>query len=161
MAIEFRQGKPSDLKALLPLVEAYAQEQQVQLPLNTLTANYMQYVRSGIAQALEHPAGCVMLAEETTAGPPELLGYAVGMVQEPPPIFEPEAYTFVSDLFVRPEHRRQGIGSGLLERVRGWGWVKGIFRLSLVLPVGSSAQGLYERLGFKPVQTMLYFKDEA
>lgn len=161
MAIEFRQGKPSDLKALLPLVEAYAQEQQVQLPVNTLTANYMDYVRSGIAQALDHPAGCVMLALEAGGAKPELLGYAVGMVQEPPPIFEPEMYTFISDLYVRPADRRQGIATGLIERVRGWGWVKGITRLSLVLPVGSAAHGIYEKLGFKPVQTMLYFKDET
>lgn len=160
MAIEYRLAKPSDLKALLPLVEAYAKEQHEQVPVNQLAANYMDFARSGIAQAVEHPAGCVMVAEETGNGKPRVVGYAVGMIQEPPPIFEPEMYTFVSDLYVVPEFRRQGIATALIERVRGWGWVKGIARLSLVLPTNSPAVALYAKLGFKPIQTMMYYKDD-
>lgn len=159
MAIEYRVAKKTDLKALLPLVEAYAQEQQEQVPINTLAANYMEFAKSGIAQALEHPAACVIVAEEVGEGAPRMAGYAVGMVQEPPPLFEPEMYIFISDLYVGPAYRRQGLATALVERVRGWGWVKGINRVSLVLPVNSSAQGLYEKLGFKPIQTMLYYKD--
>jgi GNAT superfamily N-acetyltransferase len=159
MAIEYRQAKPTDLKALLPLVEAFAREQETQMPVNTLTDNFMEFARSGIAQAVEYPAGCVMVAEDVEGGKAEMVGYAVGMVQEPPPIFEPEMYVFISDLYVKPEYRRRGIGTALIERVRGWGWIKGIGRLSLVLPHGSPYQRLYEKLGFKPIQTMLYYKD--
>lgn len=159
MAIEYRVAKPTDLKELVPLVEAYAREQQAQVPINTLTGNFMEFARSGIAQAVEHPAACVMVAEDLAGPGPRIVGYVVGMVQEPPPIFEPEMYTFVSDLFVDPAYRRQGIATALVERVRGWGWVKGINRLSLVLPVNSSALGLYKKLGFAPIQTMLYYKD--
>ncbi|HYG59888.1 MAG TPA: GNAT family N-acetyltransferase [Symbiobacteriaceae bacterium] len=161
MAIAYRQAQPTDLKALIPLVEAYAREQQDQMPINTLTENFMEFARSGIAQAIEHPAGCVMLAEEVAEGSSRLVGYAVGMVQEPPAIFEPEMYTFIADLFVEPASRRSGIGTALVERVRGWGWVKGITRLSLILPANCPAQGLYTKLGFKPIQTMLYYKDEV
>jgi GNAT superfamily N-acetyltransferase len=160
MAIEYRLARPSDLKALLPLVEAYAREQQTQMPINTLNDDFMEFARSGIAQAVEHPAACIMLVEETAGKQPVLIGYAVGMVQEPPAIFEPEMYTYISDLYVAPEYRRQGIATALIERVRGWGWVKGINRLSLVLPVNCPAQGLYEKLGFKPIQTMLYYKED-
>lgn len=161
MPLEFRQAKPTDLKALLPLVEAYAREQQAGMPVNQLTDQFMEFVRSGIAQALDHPAACVMVAEETGEGKPVPVGYAVGTLQEPPPIFEPEPYIFVTDLYVAPEHRRQGVGTALVERIRGWGWVKGINRISLAIPANSPAQGLYEKLGFKPIQTMLYYKDEA
>jgi GNAT superfamily N-acetyltransferase len=161
MAIEYRLAQPTDLKGLLPLVEAYAAEQQAEMPVNTLTGNYMEYVQAGIAQALQSPAACVLVAEETEGSKPVLVGYAVGMVQEPPPIFEPEMYIFISDLYVRPEHRRQGIGKSLVEKIRGWGWVKGIMRFSLALPAGSKASELYAKLGFQPIQTMLYFKDEV
>lgn len=161
MAIEYRQAKPSDLKELLPLVEAFAREQQDMMPVNTLAEKFMDFARSGIAQAVEHPAAVVMVAEETSGDKPVMIGYTVGMLQEPPPIFEAELYTFVSDLFVQPEYRRQGIATALVERVRGWGWVKGVTRISLVLPVNCPAQGLYAKLGFKPIQTMLYYKDEA
>lgn len=160
MALEFRLAKPSDLKALLPLVEAFAREQQNQLGVNVLTENFMEFARSGIAQALDHPAACVMLAEETGPGKPAIVGYAVGMVHEPPSVFQPEMYTFLSDLFVLEERRRSGIGSALLERVRGWGWVKGISRLSAAVPSDSAAQRLLEKAGFRPLQTMMYYKDE-
>lgn len=155
MAIEFRAGKPTDLKQLLPLVEAFAQEQQEQIPVNELASNFMEFAKSGLAQAIEHPAAVVMVAEEQE-GTPRIVGYAVGMLQEPPAIFKPELYTFVSDLYVTPEFRRQGIGSGLVERVRGWGYLRGAFRLSLILATESPALGLYEKLGFKQIQTMLY-----
>lgn len=161
MSIEYRVAQPHDLKVLLPLVEAYAREQETQMPVNTLSDNFMDFARSGIAQAVEHPAACVLIAEETGEGKPRAVGYAVGMVHEPPAIFEPEMYIFVSDLYVAPEVRRQGIATALVERVRGWGWTRGITRMSLILPVTSPAQGLYGKLGFKPIQTMLYYKDEA
>lgn len=161
MAIEYRQAKPHDLAAIVPLVEGFAREQQEQMPVNTLTETFMEFARSGIAQAIQHPAACVMVAEETSGEKPVIVGYAVGMIQEPPPIFEPEMYTFISDLYVQPEFRRQGLATALVERVRGWGWVKGITRLSLVLPTNCPAQGLYAKLGFKSVQTMLYYRDDA
>lgn len=156
MAIEYRQAKPTDLGRLLPLVEAYARDQQTQMPINTLNEQFMDYARAGMAQAVEHPAGCVMVAEEGS----RIVGYAVGMAQEPPPIFEPELYTFITDLFVLPEFRRQGIGTALVQRVQGWGWVKGINRVSLVAPEGSPARGLLSKLGFRPVQTMFYQGDQ-
>lgn len=158
--MEYRLAKPTDLEALMPLVEAYARESHAALPLYALRDDFMEHIRAGIAQAVEHPAGCVMLAEAEEAGASALAGYAVGMLQEPPGIFRPDVYTFVSDLYVRPAYRRQGVGTALVERVRGWGWVKGVHRLSLVLPTDSPAQGLYAKLGFKPIQTMLYYKDE-
>jgi GNAT superfamily N-acetyltransferase len=160
VAIEYRQAKPSDLQVLTPLVDAYAREQEQQMPINTLTDNFLDFARSGLAQAIQHPAACVMIAEETGGEKPVVAGYAVGVVQEPPAIFEPEMYVFVSDLYVAPSFRRQGVATALVERVRGWGWVKGINRMSLVLPTGSPAMGLYQKVGFKPIQTMLYLKDE-
>lgn len=160
MAIEYRVGKPTDLKQLVPLVEAFAQEQQEQIPVNELADNFMDFARSGLAQAVEHPAACVMVAVEQE-GKPTIVGYAVGMLQEPPAIFKPEMYTFVSDLYVTPAYRRKGIGAALVERVRGWGYLKGAYRLSLIIPTGSPALGLYEKLGFRQIQTMLFTGDKS
>jgi ribosomal protein S18 acetylase RimI-like enzyme len=162
MAIDYRPAQRADLPALLQLMEPYAREQQEMVPINNLTENFMELASVGLGQALNHPAGCVMVAVETQGQSPVIVGYAIGMMQEPPAIFEPEAYTFVSDLYILPEFRRRGIGTGLVDRVRAWGWSKGINRLSLVLPNGNvAALKLYEKLGFQPIQTMLYYKDET
>lgn len=158
--VEYRQAKPTDLKALLPLVEAFARDQEAQLKVNTLSDRFMEFARGGVAQALEHPAGCVMVAEEQQEERRTIIGYAVGMAQEPPPAFETEMYTYITDLYVSPDFRRQGIGKALVERIRGWGWVNGINRVSLVVPAGSPAQELCTRLGFKPIQAMMYHCDQ-
>lgn len=162
MEIAYRMGRVADLQGLLPLMEACARETHAALPLYPLREDFMDQVRAGLAQALEHPAGCVMLAEAATSAgtSPVIAGYAIGMLQEPPGIFQPEPYVFLSDLYVRPEYRRRGIGTALVERVRGWGWLKGVRHFSLILPVDSPAQALFARLGFVSIQTMLHYKDK-
>ncbi|MFO7274245.1 MAG: GNAT family N-acetyltransferase [Bacillota bacterium] len=154
MAIQYRAATRADLNALLPLVEAFAREQQAQLGLYTLADGFMQFAKTGLAQAIEHPAAVVMLAEdEGREGP---VGYCVGSLQEPPALFRPELYTYISDLYVLPEYRRQGIGTGLVERVRGWGYLKGAFAVSLIAPTGSAAVRLAERIGMRPIQVLMY-----
>lgn len=154
MAIQYRAATREDLNALLPLVEAFAREQQAQMRLHELADGFMQFAKTGLAQAIEHPAAVVMLAEdEGREGP---VGYCVGSLQEPPALFRPELYTYISDLYVVPEYRRQGIGTGLVERVRGWGYLKGAFALSMIVPMASAAVGLGERIGMRPIQMMMY-----
>ena len=154
MAIQYRVATRADVNALLPLVEEFAREQQALLPHHELAEGFMQFAKSGLAQAVEHPAAVVMLAEdEGREGP---VGYCVGSLQEPPALFRPELYTYISDLYVVPEYRRQGIGTGLVERVRGWGYLKGAFAVSLIAPAGSPAVGMAERIGLRPMQVLLY-----
>jgi GNAT superfamily N-acetyltransferase len=152
LTIQYRAANRSDLNALLPLVEGFAREQQAQLGIHELAEGFMQFAKTSLAQCLEHPAAVVMVAEDEGA----IVGYAVGMLQEPPSIFRPELYTYISDLYVVPDRRRQGIGTGLVERVRGWGYLKGAFALSLIAPYDSPAVRLGQRVGMRPIQTMLY-----
>ncbi|MEW8979212.1 MAG: GNAT family N-acetyltransferase [Symbiobacterium sp.] len=157
MAVEYRVATRADVNALLPLVEAFAREQHAQVGVHELAEGFMQFAKSSLAQAVEHPAAVVMVAEEQGA----IVGYAIGMLQEPPAIFRPELYTYISDLYVLPDRRRQGIGTGLVERVRGWGYLKGAFSLSMIVPPGSPAVGLGEKLGLRPIQVMMYAPGRA
>jgi GNAT superfamily N-acetyltransferase len=155
VAIQYRAATRADLNALLPLVEAFAREQQNQLGLYSLAEGFMQFAKTGLAQALEHPAAVVMIAEDEGRGEGPV-GYCVGSLQEPPALFRPELYTYISDLYVLPEYRRRGIGTGLVERVRGWGYLKGAFSVSMIVPTGSAAVGLGERVGMRPIQVLMY-----
>jgi ribosomal protein S18 acetylase RimI-like enzyme len=57
-------------------------------------------------------------------------------------------YAYIGPLGVRPDFRRQGIGSLLMERVLEWLDWQGVRRVSLdASPIG---QSIYEKLGFSP-----------
>lgn len=161
MPIQYRAATIHDLKHILPLAEGFARETTQQLPINRLVDNFMDFSKSGLAQTIEHPFGVIMVAEQVEEGArPRILGYCAATGQEPPPVFDPIPYVFVTELFVAPEHRRQGIGTALIERVRGWGLLKGINRMSMVIPAQGPAQGLYAKLGYRPLQQLLFFEEQ-
>ena len=61
-----------------------------------------------------------------------------------------ELHTFA----VKPEHRRCGIGSKLLEHMDGEARRKGVLRIDLkVRPSNHEARALYEKFGFKVIGT--------
>lgn len=155
--VEYRAARQQDLESLLPLLEAFARERAAAQGHQELKSDFMEFARSGMAQALVHPAAFVIVAEEEK----QPLGYAVGMIQEPPPPFAANPYIFISDLYALPERRGQGIGTALVERVRGWGLVKGIYRMSMVLPLSSpAAVRIGEKLGFQPIEQLVFWQDQ-
>lgn len=162
MSIQYRAATVHDLKRLLPLAEGFAQDTSAQLPINQLVENFLEYARAGLAQTMAHPFSVVMIAEEVEEGAPaRIVGYCAAAGQEPPPVFEPIPYVFITELYVVPEYRRRGIGTALVDRVRGWGLIKGISRVSLVIPAGGSAEELYGKLGFRPLQKLLFYESEV
>jgi len=52
---------------------------------------------------------------------------------------------------VRPEHRRLGIGSALLERLVAEVRMRGVTRIFLEMREGNPAETLYRKYGFEPV----------
>jgi ribosomal protein S18 acetylase RimI-like enzyme len=50
----------------------------------------------------------------------ELLGYVAAEVQTPPPVLQQVRECHVSELYVREDARRQGLGAALLERIETW-----------------------------------------
>lgn len=151
--VQYRAAVSADLDRLAPLAEAFVRERAATVGAQTLKEDFAAAAREMLAGALAHPATFVVVAEAD--GQP--VGYASGAIQEPPPIFVDQPYLFVSDVYVVPEHRGQGIGAKLVERVRGFGLIRGILRTSMVVPVAdAAAQRIVQKLGFAPVE-QLYF----
>jgi len=59
-----------------------------------------------------------VLVAETGHG--EIVGYAVGVIAENPPIHQLRRYAHVSDIFVAPSWRRRGLGRKLYAALRTW-----------------------------------------
>jgi GNAT superfamily N-acetyltransferase len=163
MPIDYRSAKKFDLVRMLPLVEAFARETSAELAINRLQENFMELAKAGLEQALEHPFGVVMLAEELErpGAKPRIAGYCIATAQEPPPVFDQTPYLFLTELYVLPEFRRQGIGTGLVERVQAWGLLKGIGRISLLTPPDDAAERLFARLRFRTLQKLLFYESDT
>lgn len=78
-----------------------------------------------------------------------LLGYVSAEIQEPPPVIRRGDTLHVDELYVRPAHRREGVGTALLDEAETWGENQGCARATLsVNRPNEGAQSLYRERGF-------------
>jgi GNAT superfamily N-acetyltransferase len=71
----------------------------------------------------------------------------------PNPIAEPECYVYLTNFYVRPQHRSQGIGSQLLSAALSWSKSNNA-ELVLLWPTELS-KPLYARHGFAPADDFM------
>lgn len=69
------------------------------------------------------------------------------------PLMEPERYTYVSSVFVRPAYRRRGVLRALVGEAERWSRERGIDQIRLHNVAGSEgAEGAWSALGFQVVE---------
>ncbi len=91
----------------------------------------------------------LFVAERTGAA--EVVGFVTAARWAPPPIYESAAEVYVSELYVAPEARRQGVGAALVEAVRRWAEEVGAERLRLrVLAANADGRSFWKRLDAAP-----------
>jgi GNAT superfamily N-acetyltransferase len=84
----------------------------------------------------------------------EVDGHPVGMAnlkeyaRMPSPGRDPDAWGYVGNAFVRPEHRSAGVGAALMQALTASAWQRGYDKLRL--SPTPRAVPFYERLGFVP-----------
>jgi GNAT superfamily N-acetyltransferase len=61
----------------------------------------------------------------------EIVGFASAHRWGPPPIYEESSEVYLDELYVRPEARREGLGTQLVEAVRDWSDQIGAQRIRL------------------------------
>lgn len=89
---------------------------------------------------------CAQLAVEDDA----FVGFATGEVQPSAPVFERGATLAISEAYVRPDWRQQGIASALLEALEAWADERGYETASLSVNADNhAAKAFYESLGFE------------
>ncbi len=135
--INIRQAKLDDLDALIPLFDSYRQfyGQPSDLAL----------ARSFLSERLRHQQSVIFLAFDEQQR-------AVGFTQLYPSFSSVSAARIfiLNDLFVSPDARRSGIGSGLLRAAANFGRTANALRLELsTAETNRAAQTLYEREGWQ------------
>jgi len=74
----------------------------------------------------------------------------------PNPIAEPEQYVYVTNFYVRAEHRGKGIGSNLLSAVLAWGRSQNV--RTVILWPSDRSRDFYSRHGFSITNDIMQLK---
>ncbi|WP_018231452.1 GNAT family N-acetyltransferase [Thioalkalivibrio thiocyanodenitrificans] len=101
----------------------------------------------GLLSRVDETGGAVYLAEDEG----RVVGYVCvrGSVVPDEPDERQDPYSFMAELFVRPELRRSGVGSLLVERAEAFAREAGAYKMELnVLARNASALRFYEGHGY-------------
>ncbi|HVT08475.1 MAG TPA: GNAT family N-acetyltransferase [Polyangia bacterium] len=136
-----RRARPADLDALLPLLAAFSRAEKI------------PFHRARVAEGLRRLLRARGLGVVAVASRPErqcLDGYAIGTFGYDLEFAGPDA--FLTDLFVRPDARGQGLGTRLLADVTAALREGGARAVTLlVYPRNVAARRLYAAAGFEEI----------
>ncbi|MFB6221351.1 MAG: N-acetyltransferase family protein [Halolamina sp.] len=80
----------------------------------------------------------------------DLVGYVAAEVQKAPPVVRRGDSLHITEVYVTPDHRREGLGAALLTEAERWGEDRGCSYVTLnVDAANEAAQALYRELGFE------------
>jgi len=103
---------------------------------------------------LEQEDACVLVAEAED----QIVGYIVGHIRTPPPVFQSSRYGYVSDICVAASMRRRGIGRVLFERLSVWFREQGADHVELrVAARNPAAQAFWRKLGCQDYMNQLWY----
>lgn len=147
MSARVRAARPSDRADAVELWLALHREHEALDPRYRLDASAASRWRADVGEWIRGDAAAVWLAEADGAP----VGLLVAHRYEPAPIYAPRPILFVSDLYVRPAHRRSGVAAELLTAARDWGASGGMTQVQVgVLAANAGALAFWERAGATP-----------
>ena len=142
LKIVFRTATASDLSSLAAMRHAFTFEDHA--PPATSRADFGTAFEETVGTGIASGRWTVWLAETGN----EIVSHVyVGLIEKiPRPTREHRWIGYVTNVYTRPEHRGQGVGTALLERVTAWAAERDV-ELLVVWPSEESIS-FYERAGF-------------
>ena len=138
-APRIRKARPEDVPGLVRLWREMWDLHAASDPRFRLAPDGEKAMDAWIRQHVESPTSCVLVAEVWEGAPspdrvglagrgaeapptskPAPLGYILGMVLENPPVTPDRYFGLVSEIAVRADRRRAGIGGKLLAELMEW-----------------------------------------
>ena len=87
----------------------------------------------------------------------QVVGYSIAQTDEYPPAYQTKVYGFISDMAVKSDYRRKGIGRRLLSRIHKWFDSQGIGRIELHVVAGNRiGYTFWKKHGFQDYTHILY-----
>jgi len=95
-------------------------------------------------------------------GPSDLVGLCIVRIDHAPPILEETERAEITDVGVRPTHRRQGIARQLVAAAFDWIRDRGVERVELQVASGNvEGQAFWRALGFSDLMDVLHKRLES
>ena len=81
----------------------------------------------------------------------KVVGYALGILRQHPPVFTRRAYGEINDIAVSSDYRRNGVGFALLRKLQDWFKSRNISRLEAKVAVSNKvSSGFWRKMAFRP-----------
>lgn len=156
MDIKVRRARPADREAVIPL---WAGMMRLHHELDSRfrpAANAESLFREGFARLVNDRHTCVLVAEQDGA----LAGYIVGTIRVTHELLEPRFVGYVTDISVRPDARRAGIGRALVLELKAWYRER---RIDVVLLRAASRNptslGFWEAMGWSEHMREMWYEE--
>ena len=150
---EIRRADHRDLEHLVALWIDLTEHHAGIDPLFELRAGAEDEVRRLLEAQLRDPETAVFVREESG----RLAGFCSVRIARAPPIHREVARAEITDLAVREERRRRGIGRALAEAALAWVRERGVSRAEVRVTAGNAeGQRFWRALGFGPFVDVLH-----
>ncbi len=87
------------------------------------------------------------------------VAYSIAQISRRPPVFREAEFGFISDLGVRSDYRRRGVGMQMLSKILEWFKARNMDRIELlVLPDNKAGVSFWRKHGFKVMSQRMFLK---
>lgn len=146
MNLIIRETRPSDRVAVAELFKEMFDFHRQRDPHFTRTDSAHQLFSSWFVKQIEEEGASALVAEVDG----KVVGYALGIVRQHPPVFARRTYGEINDIAVSSEYRRRGVGQALFERLQQWFKSRGIERIETRVATSNEVSSTFWRkMGFK------------
>lgn len=153
--IRIRDAQAKDRYLIASLWKAMMLEHKSLDPRFDIPPNSEREYATHIREMIRDKSSKVLVAE--TIDTREVVGFAVGEIQNRPPITISGVYGFISEVFVSDSHRRQGIGRAFVSELRTWFLQKKAQAMQLFVAEANSASiAFWLAMGMTPYLKLLH-----
>jgi GNAT superfamily N-acetyltransferase len=134
MTIKILKARESHIPDLLEVWKEFMDFHAAIRPHFTRSAEGHLVFAKHLRECMGSPESCVFVADDGE----KVIGYTLLHLKKPPPVYDDAVYGFISDMAVKSEYRRHGVGEKLLKRAMTWFKSKGARRVEMAVVVGNS-----------------------
>jgi GNAT superfamily N-acetyltransferase len=148
-----RGADPRDLDRVAALWIALSEHHASGDPLFALRPNAEAEIHRLLTATLRDPEAAIFVCERDGA----LLGFCTVRIDRAPPIQLEVRRAEITDLMVRANERRRGVGRGLVERALAWVAERGVERCEVrVASLNAEGQRFWRSIGFGDLLDVLH-----